>query len=56
MMWCMVDQGSSALRARIGRVGVWLGPIAGAPASVEQDAVARLEALGDGAVWLAEGR
>jgi probable F420-dependent oxidoreductase len=45
---------AQALRERIGRVGVWLGPIAGAPATEERAAVTRIEALGYGAVWVGE--
>jgi probable F420-dependent oxidoreductase len=44
----------SALRDRIGRVGVWLGPIGLAPAHVEREAVAGLEQLGYGALWFGE--
>jgi probable F420-dependent oxidoreductase len=44
----------SALRDRIGRVGVWLGPIGLAPARVEREAVAGLEQLGYGALWFGE--
>lgn len=42
------------LRDRIGRVGVWLGPIALAPAADERDASARIEQLGYGAIWFGE--
>jgi probable F420-dependent oxidoreductase len=42
------------LRDRIGRVGVWLGPIAAAPADQERAAVARIEELGYGAAWFGE--
>ncbi len=44
-----------ALRDRIGRVGVWAGRIGEAPASEEHAAIARLEELGYGAVWIGEG-
>jgi probable F420-dependent oxidoreductase len=51
-----IDQEQAqALRDRIGRVGVWLGPIALAPANAEREAMARLEQLGYGAVWVGEG-
>jgi probable F420-dependent oxidoreductase len=42
------------LRARIGRVGVWLGPIALAPAKEERAAIARIEQLGYGVAWFGE--
>jgi probable F420-dependent oxidoreductase len=42
------------LRDRIGRIGVWLGPIASAPAAQERAAVARIEELGYGAAWFGE--
>jgi probable F420-dependent oxidoreductase len=40
---------------RIGRVGVWLGPIGLAPAKDERVAIARIEELGYGAAWYGEG-
>jgi probable F420-dependent oxidoreductase len=43
------------LRARIGRVGVWLGPIGLEPAREERAAIARIEQLGYGAAWFGEG-
>jgi probable F420-dependent oxidoreductase len=43
-----------ALRERIGRVGVWLGPIGLAPTAEERAAIARIEQLGYGAVWFGE--
>jgi probable F420-dependent oxidoreductase len=43
------------LRNRIGRVGVWLGPIALAAAAEERSAVARIEELGYRAAWYGEG-
>src|SRR5258705_818531 len=43
------------LRDRIGRVGVWLGPIGLAPARDERAAIARIERLGYGAAWFGEG-
>jgi len=42
------------LRERVGRVGVWLGPIAQMPAEDERAAVARVERLGYAAVWFGE--
>jgi probable F420-dependent oxidoreductase len=42
------------LRDRIGRVGVWLGPIALAPAAEARAAIARIEELGYGAAWFGE--
>ncbi len=41
-------------RQRLGRVGVWLGPIAGLPAREEQDAARRIEELGYGSLWAGE--
>jgi probable F420-dependent oxidoreductase len=46
---------ASALRDRIGRVGVWLGPIGVGAAAEERRAVARIEQLGYGAAWFGEG-
>jgi probable F420-dependent oxidoreductase len=46
---------AQALRARIGRVGVWLGSIALEPAKQERAAIARIERLGYGAAWFGEG-
>jgi probable F420-dependent oxidoreductase len=46
---------AQALRDRIGRVGVWLGPIGLEPASDERAAIARIEQLGYGAAWFGEG-
>jgi probable F420-dependent oxidoreductase len=43
------------LRDRIGRIGVWLGPIALAPADDERAAMARIEELGYRAAWFGEG-
>ncbi len=43
-----------ALKDRIGRVGVWLGPVGLAPAVEERAAIARIEELGYGAVWFGE--
>jgi probable F420-dependent oxidoreductase len=53
----MTEDSSSqaqALRERLGRVGVWLGPLAQLPADDERAAVARIEQLGYGAVWFGE--
>src|SRR3954451_18128545 len=44
-----------ALPDRIGRVGVWLGPLGLAPATEERAAIARIEQLGYGAAWFGEG-
>jgi probable F420-dependent oxidoreductase len=45
---------AQALRERLGRVGVWLGPLAQLAAEEERAAVARIEQLGYGAVWFGE--
>ena len=45
---------AKALRERVGRVGVWLGALALVPATEERAALARIEALGYGAVWFGE--
>ncbi len=53
----MTDEAPSRaqdLRERVGRVGVWLGPIGQMPAEDERAAVARVEQLGYGAVWFGE--
>jgi probable F420-dependent oxidoreductase len=42
------------LRDRVGRVGVWLGPIGLAPSQHERAAVARIEDLGYGVAWFGE--
>jgi probable F420-dependent oxidoreductase len=42
------------VRALIGRVGVWLGPISTLPAPEERAAVQRIEEAGYGAVWFGE--
>jgi probable F420-dependent oxidoreductase len=42
------------LRERIGRVGVWLGPIGLATAEEERAAISRIEQLGYGAAWFGE--
>jgi probable F420-dependent oxidoreductase len=49
------DERAQALRDRLGRVGVWLGTIALAPARQERDAIARIERLGYGTAWFGEG-
>src|SRR5258705_3512881 len=46
---------AQALRDRIGRVGVWLGPIGLAPAKDERAAIARIEELGYSVAWFGEG-
>ena len=43
-----------ATRERLGPVGVWLGALLGAPATVERRAVRRIEELGFGAVFVGE--
>lgn len=45
---------SQRLRERLGRLGVWLGPLGQLPAAREREALARIEQLGFGAVWLGE--
>jgi probable F420-dependent oxidoreductase len=45
---------ADAVRALIGRVGVWLGPISTLPAPEERAAVQRIEEAGYGAVWFGE--
>ena len=45
---------AQTLRDRIGRVGVWLGPIGLAPAADERAAISRIEELGYGAAWFGE--
>jgi len=45
---------ADAVRALIGRVGVWLGPITMLPAPDERAAVQRIEQAGYGAVWFSE--
>ncbi len=42
------------IQPEIGRVGVWLGALGWAPASVEREAVAEIEELGYGALWYSE--
>ncbi len=55
-MSAISEERASWLRDRIGRVGVWLGPIGVEPAGAERAAIARIEQLGFGAVWFGEGR
>jgi probable F420-dependent oxidoreductase len=51
----VVDPGTlDSLRRRLGPVGVWLGPLASAPAPFEQDAARRIEGLGYGSIWAGE--
>jgi probable F420-dependent oxidoreductase len=45
---------ADAVRALIGRLGVWLGPISTLPAPEERAAVQRIEQAGYGAVWFSE--
>jgi probable F420-dependent oxidoreductase len=54
-MSAIPEEQLQALRDRIGRVGVWLGPIGLAPATEERAAIARIEQLGYGAAWFGEG-
>jgi probable F420-dependent oxidoreductase len=54
-MSAIEQERAEVLRDRIGRVGVWLGPIALAPAKAEREAMARIEQLGYGAAWFGEG-
>jgi probable F420-dependent oxidoreductase len=54
-MGAVSDRQAQGLRDRIGRVGVWLGSIALAPAGEEREAIARIEQLGYGAAWFGEG-
>jgi probable F420-dependent oxidoreductase len=51
----MSQEQVEALRARIGRVGVWLGSIGLEPARQERAAIGRIEELGYGTVWFGEG-
>jgi probable F420-dependent oxidoreductase len=41
-------------RVRLGRVGVWLGSMAHLPAPLLRQAVAEIEAMGFGTIWLGE--
>jgi probable F420-dependent oxidoreductase len=54
-MSAIPEERVQALRDRIGRIGVWLGPIGLAPATEERAAIARIEQLGYGAAWFGEG-
>lgn len=45
----------SAMRTSLGRVGIWSGLLGRAPAAAEREAVATVEDLGYGAVWIPEG-
>lgn len=54
-MSAIPQERAKELRDRIGRVGVWLGPIGMAPAAEERAAIARIEELGYGAAWFGEG-
>jgi probable F420-dependent oxidoreductase len=53
-MGAIAQEQAQALRDRIGRVGVWLGPIGLAPARDERAAIARIEELGYGVAWFGE--
>ena len=50
----LAHEQAQRLRERVGRVGVWLGPLGEAPATEERAALARIEELGYGAAWLGE--
>jgi len=54
-MTAIPEERAQALRERIGRVGVWLGPLGLARSSEELAAIARIEQLGYGAAWFGEG-
>src|ERR1700716_3051396 len=43
-----------ALKTRLGRIGVWLGSLATASADQERHAVATIEELGYGTLWVTE--
>src|SRR5258707_13155914 len=43
-----------ALKQRLGRTGVWLVSLAAVSADQERRAVAAIEELGDGALWVGE--
>ena len=42
-------------RERLGQVGVWLGSLMPAPVAREREAARRIEELGFGSIWTAEG-
>jgi probable F420-dependent oxidoreductase len=44
----------AAVRARLGRVGVWLGPLGALPADREREAITRIEELGYSTLWVTE--
>lgn len=50
----VIAQQARRLRETLGRIGVWLGPLASIPAAEERSAVARIEELGYGAAWFGE--
>jgi probable F420-dependent oxidoreductase len=43
-----------AVRDRLGPLGVWLSTLGSAPATVEREAAAEIEALGYGSLWIGE--
>jgi probable F420-dependent oxidoreductase len=45
-----------AARARLGRIGVWLGALGSLPAAPARDAVAQIEAMGYPTLWITESR
>jgi probable F420-dependent oxidoreductase len=54
-MTAIPEERAQALRKRIGRVGVWLGPLGLEPSGEELAAIARIEQLGYGTAWFGEG-
>jgi probable F420-dependent oxidoreductase len=50
----MTGAPQDAVRGRIGHVGVWLGVLGWTPAGRAREAVAEIDELGYGAVWLGE--
>ncbi|MET3804330.1 putative F420-dependent oxidoreductase [Nakamurella sp. UYEF19] len=46
----------TALRTRLGRVGVWLGALESLPARAARDAAGQIEAMGYPTLWIAENR
>ena len=46
----------TAVKARLGRIGVWLGALGGLSAPYERAAVARIEQLGYSTLWITESR
>jgi probable F420-dependent oxidoreductase len=54
-MTAIPEERAQVLRERIGRVGVWLGPLGLEPSGEELAAIARIERLGYGTAWFGEG-